>query len=412
MDLVNRFIENYKKKKSFYENASRIAADQIEAAIQSSGIRAIVSFRAKAPGRLKNKVVRRNACREVPYKNTEEIYEDIVDLAGVRISLYFPGDRVKTDKLVKELFDVIESKQFPDESEPPNYKKRFSGYWANHYRVTMKPEMLDESEKKYAAVRIEIQVASVLMHAWSEVEHDLVYKPIQGSLSEDEHAIIDELNGLVLAGEIALERLQDAGKQRISNKNTEFSNQYDLASFLYDYLSNNFKSEDVEMRMGNVELLFRLISALKINSVKKIEPVLKVVKFEKDRRNISQQIIDQIITGNHKRYEVYQTLRMGENEDKGELNIAISDFFRIWVPLEDVLNRMTYKNSRTKGAFNINIIKQMNIVDNDTINQIVSLRKLRNVLIHDIETPDIEVIQKETERAKKLYEQLQGIEIK
>ena len=48
------------------------------------------------------------------------------------------------------------------------------------------------------------------MHAWSEVEHDLVYKPLNGTLSEEELAILDELNGLVLAGEIALERLHIA----------------------------------------------------------------------------------------------------------------------------------------------------------------------------------------------------------
>ncbi len=41
------------------------------------------------------------------------------------------------------------------------------------------------------------------MHAWSEVEHDLTYKPMQGTLSEEELSILDELNGLVLAGEIA-----------------------------------------------------------------------------------------------------------------------------------------------------------------------------------------------------------------
>lgn len=406
MDLINQFIENYRKKKSFYENSSRIAAEHIEAVLQSAGIRAIVSFRSKAPGRLKSKVLRRNACREVPYKNMKEIYEDIVDLAGVRISLYFPGDRDKTDKLVNELFNVIEGKHFPDESKAPNYKKRFSGYWANHYRVSMKEEMLEKTQQKYAAARIEVQVASVLMHAWSEVEHDLVYKPLHGNLSEEELAIIDELNGLVLTGEIALERLQNAGNQRILNKNAEFSSQYDLASFLYDYLSNNFNSEDVEMRMGNVELLFRLISTLKMNGVKKIEPVLKVVKFEKDRRNISQQIIDQIITGNKKRYEAYQTLRCGNNTENDEINTAISQFFLAWVPLEDMLNRMTYKNARNRGSFNINTLKRMNIVNHDIINQIVSLRKLRNVLIHDIETPDIEVIRNETKRALELYEQL------
>ncbi|WP_213202479.1 hypothetical protein [Erwinia rhapontici] len=41
----------------------------------------------------------------------------------------------------------------------------------------------------------------MLMHARSEVEHELVYKPFQGNLSREEHMILDEINGLVLAGE-------------------------------------------------------------------------------------------------------------------------------------------------------------------------------------------------------------------
>jgi ppGpp synthetase/RelA/SpoT-type nucleotidyltranferase len=71
---------------------------------------------------------------------------------------------------------------------------------------------LSDAQKRYAEARAEIQVASVLMHAWSEVNHDLAYKPLQGELSEDEYSILDELNGLVIAGEIALERLQRAGE--------------------------------------------------------------------------------------------------------------------------------------------------------------------------------------------------------
>lgn len=304
MDLINQFIENYKKKLNFYEMAGHIAARQLESALQAAGIRAMVTSRAKNPVRLKSKVQRRNSRRTVPYKNMREIYEDIADLSGVRVSLYFPGDRDKANSLIADLFTIIETKQFPEQSKPPTYNKRFSGYWANHYRAHMKEESLDKTQQKYATARIEIQVASVLMHAWSEVEHDLVYKPLSGTLSEEELAIIDELNGLVLAGEIALERLQSAGNERVRSKNATFGSQYELASYLYNYLSNNFRREDIELRMGNIELLFKLLSRLKMNGVKEIEPVLKSVKFEKDRRNISPQIIDQIITGNEKRYQI------------------------------------------------------------------------------------------------------------
>ncbi|MBS6951893.1 MAG: RelA/SpoT domain-containing protein [Enterocloster asparagiformis] len=407
MDLINQFIENYKRKLNFYETAGRLAARQLEASLQSAGIRAMVTSRAKAPGRLKSKVLIRNSRRAVPYKNMREIYEDIADLSGVRVSLYFPGDRDKTDSLVSDLFNILETKQFPEQSKPPTYNKRFSGYWANHYRANMREDTLDPAQKKYAAARIEIQVASVLMHAWSEVEHDLVYKPLQGTLSDEELAILDELNGLVLAGEIALERLQSAGDERVRNKSASFSSQYELASYLYNYLSNNFRPEDIELRMGNIELLFRLISRLKMNTVKEIQPVLRSVKFEKDRRNISQQIIDQIITGNEKRYAIYQELRAGQEGVSEDSRQAATYFFSQWVPLERMLNRISNRNSpKLRGAFNINTLNRMNVLDKECLNRIVSLRKSRNMLIHDIEVPEADFITKQGDEAKELLEKL------
>ncbi len=407
MDLINQFIENYKRKLNFYETAGRLAARQLEASLQSAGIRAMVTSRAKAPGRLKSKVLIRNSRRAMPYKNMREIYEDIADLSGVRVSLYFPGDRDKTDNLVSDLFNILETKQFPEQSKPPTYNKRFSGYWANHYRANMREDTLDPAQKKYAAARIEIQVASVLMHAWSEVEHDLVYKPLQGTLSDEELAILDELNGLVLTGEIALERLQSAGDERVRNKSAMISNQYELASYLYNYLSNNFRPEDIELRMGNIELLFRLISRLKMNTVKEIQPVLRSVKFEKDRRNISQQIIDQIITGNEKRYATYQELRAGQEGVSEDSRQAASYFFSQWVPLERMLNRISNRNSpKLRGAFNINTLNRMNVLDKECLNRIVSLRKSRNMLIHDIEVPEADFITKQGDEAKELLEKL------
>ena len=271
----------------------------------------------------------------------------------------------------------------------------------------MREDSLEPSQKKYAEARIEIQVASVLMHAWSEVEHDLVYKPLQGTLSDEELAILDELNGLVLAGEIALERLQSAGNERVRNKNAAFSSQYELASYLYNYLSNNFRPEDIELRMGNIELLFRLISRLKMNTVKEIQPVLKSVKFEKDRRNISQQIVDQIITGNEKRYAIYQELRDGREGGGEDSRQAASYFFSQWVPLERMLNRISNRNSqKLRGAFNINTLNRMNVLDKDCLNRIVSLRKSRNMLIHDIEVPEADFITKQGDEARELLEKL------
>ncbi len=408
MDLVSQFIENYKKKIPFYEAAGRLAAAQLESILQSAGIRAMVTSRAKSPDRLKAKVTRRNARRAAPYKNMREIYDDIADLCGVRVSLYFPGDRNKTGDVIADQFEITSIRHFPEQSSPPTYNRRFSGYWATHYRALLKEDTLTHAQKRYASARLEIQVASLLMHAWSEVEHDLIYKPLQGSLSEEEFAIIDELNGLVLSGEIALERLQSAGNKRLLNNKAAFDSQYDLASYLYNYLSSNFRKEDVELRMGDVELLYRLISRLEMNSVKAIEPVMKSVKFEKDKRNISQQIIDQIITGNEMHYQTYQELRTVNHEIDEKASLAIGNFLDSWVRLENLLNLIASRNSqKQRGAFHINSLKRMNLLDSDCIGAIVSLRKLRNMLIHDIEIPETDIILKRTKEAQELLRKLE-----
>ena len=100
MDLIQQFIDTYKMKWTFYDAAGRLAAEKLQLALQNAGIRAIVTSRAKNPARLRTKVQRRNSRREEPYQTLEEIYDDIADLSGVRVSLYFPGDRGKVDAII------------------------------------------------------------------------------------------------------------------------------------------------------------------------------------------------------------------------------------------------------------------------------------------------------------------------
>ena len=208
MPVIREFMEYYKKKLDYYREAARFCAQLCETNMEQMGIRTIVTSRAKKPERLRDKLEKRALGKK--YRSLKEITEDIADLSGVRIALYFPGDLYKVQQFIESTFMVRECKVFPETFENQRdqemeYKKRFSGYWATHYRINIKEKDLPENNKKYADTIIEIQVASALMHAWAEVEHDLVYKPYSGELSYEEYQILDELNGLVLAGEIALE---------------------------------------------------------------------------------------------------------------------------------------------------------------------------------------------------------------
>jgi ppGpp synthetase/RelA/SpoT-type nucleotidyltranferase len=200
-ELLEEFLDHYSREIDYYSEAARICSERCKSLLNASGIRAIVTYRAKSLERLREKISKRSS--ETSYQNARDIYEDIPDFAGVRIAVYFPQDRDRVGQLINENLEVFKTKKFPDEQSPRGSKMIFKGYVAEHYRARMKEQDLAPDQKRYARTGIEVQVASVLMHAWSEVEHDLVYKPLSETLSIREEETLDQLNGLVLSGEIA-----------------------------------------------------------------------------------------------------------------------------------------------------------------------------------------------------------------
>lgn len=268
--VIQEFIEQYITEKTIYERIRDIAQNRIKKLLEQKGIMAIVTARVKQPDRLEEKLINRNAKRiadgKLPYQNSEDIFEDIPDLVGARIALYFPGDATKIGKLLSHQFELIRPKEFPEKVDNfdelvtkdftaykrkiyPGYEgRRFDGYCAVHHRV----KFADNPVKSHAHVTIEIQVASVLMHAWSEVEHDLAYKKKMGDVTREEYECLDEINGLVMAGEIALNRLNQLSQQRMQNISA-FDTHYTLAA----YLSYWQKEQGIgDQPLGNVEILF------------------------------------------------------------------------------------------------------------------------------------------------------------
>lgn len=315
MTVINGFIKYYIQQQEYYREAARICAQLCETNMEQIGIRTIVTSRAKKTDRLRDKLRKRDQTKR--YNSFDDIFDDIADLSGVRIALYFPGDLYKVQQFIEAYFQVKECRTFPEpqqnsNGEPSEYKKRFTGYWATHYRVYMNGKNLPEEAKKYADTLIEIQVASVLMHAWSEVEHDLVYKPYSGELSYEEYQILDELNGLVLAGEIALERLQKAVKNRVSEVGQEFNNHYELAMFLYNKLGSASTDSRRNTVLGRVDLLFQCIKSSVYNKPESLKDLILYIDPDTRTRPVVDQIIDKIREIHPELYERYLDVKQSE----------------------------------------------------------------------------------------------------
>ena len=411
MDLISQFISRYRKEYDFYEQACRMTSQVLDSYLQSAGVRAIVTSRAKNPVRLETKV--RQRAKAHPYASVEDIYEDIVDLAGVRVALYFPAERGEVGRIIRTLFvPVADPKEFPTASKP-TYEKRFSGYWATHYRVRLPESLLNESQKRYTEARIEIQVASVLMHAWSEVEHDLVYKPLQGNLSEDEYAILDELNGLVLAGEIALERLQRAGDTRVSVHDREYTNHYDLASSLLEMSRAKLAGLDIhDSAIGRVDLLFQLLQELGLNKPEDLARYVDALHGDFEKRPLAEQVIDQVLAEDTSRYATYEQIRAlgvptlstsSIDIPRASQSDAIGQFMALWIDYERMLRMIAEtKGYKSLGMPSARVLSEISDFTPDLIQAAERLRHFRNQLVHGIEIPDADYIRAQVTDLKKL----------
>jgi len=405
MKLITEFIEQYNKEYDYYQKLAQIICNKIEDQLFKRGIKAIVSFRAKKPERLYDKLVKRNEKKN--YKTVSEIYQDIVDLAGIRVSLYFPSERELLDEIIKEIFDVKLKKDFPDNSHTPKHTKRFSGYWATHYRVQLKEEALI---KRYQNTLAEIQVASVLMHAWSEVEHDLVYKPYSGELSKEELSILDEINGLVLAGEIALERLQSAMALRTENA-AIIDDKYELTN----YIINKFKNNE-NVKYGNTFLINNILNNFKKIDTKVLNNYLNLINLE-DNETISNQFLDIVIND-----QSFTENKTWKNYISG-LNVSNSNtfekFIKCWTLLDesasylttDVLNRESGIDKEDGKVFlnrkykylgkKFQILLDRKIITHQQYEHIISLRNLRNDIVHNLQPPK-QIMNADYENIKKI----------
>ena len=265
--LIADFMKEFREKRPQYEELCHRAAQMVDGLIKQKGIMAIVTSRVKDPDRLQEKLIRRDQEEGKNYQSFEDIYKNIPDLMGIRVALYFPNDAQKIAGILTPQFEIVRTKVYPapiDEYDDyraqgftaykrrvyPGYEeRRFDGYCAIHHHIRFAGE-----SDGFVPV-IEIQVASLLMHAWSEVEHDLAYKNKMGKVSREEYEVLDEINGLVLAGEIALRRLDQLSRQRIEQESGPIASHYILQTYLDKWQDDHGQGG---RDLGNVETLFKL----------------------------------------------------------------------------------------------------------------------------------------------------------
>lgn len=166
-------VAAYLQVEQFYKDLASVTARIISECLKHAEISVhSVDFRAKEPASLGRKAA-------IPSESNPNIpkykkpLEEITDLAGVRVITYFPSTLDVVDIVIRSEFDVIE---FSNKGEILIVQDKF-GYQSIHYlvKINSKREGLSEYQR-YKGKIVEIQVRTILQHAWAEIEHDIQYK--------------------------------------------------------------------------------------------------------------------------------------------------------------------------------------------------------------------------------------------
>jgi hypothetical protein len=253
------------------------------------------------------------------------------------------------------------------------------------------------------------------MHAWAEVEHDLVYKPLGGDLSEEEYATLDQLNGLVIAGEIGLETLQKAGETRVASSGRQFANHYDLAVYLLGRAASISNKTISESGLGRVDLLFDMLAKIGITTSRQLKRYLEALHDNFEQRPLADQVIDALLIEDPTRYDLYRTVRAqrpwlpvqsasGEEESYRQVGL----FMAKWIELE-VLLRQSVPAKRPNGVaipFGRDLVQQ-GLLDENMASEFDRLRRVRNSLVHGIETPAPEELEDAVKRINVILAEIQ-----
>jgi putative GTP pyrophosphokinase len=124
------------------------------------------------------------------YNNPKEM----TDLAGVRVIGYILSDIQNISDIIEDHFEI----DWQRSGNRPESEEENRGYKSRHLIASVPEERTNLPEwEKFKGLCFEIQIRTILQHAWAEIEHDRNYKfagKLPTKIPEEFYKIADALN--------------------------------------------------------------------------------------------------------------------------------------------------------------------------------------------------------------------------
>jgi ppGpp synthetase/RelA/SpoT-type nucleotidyltranferase len=166
-------VEKYRAVVARYADYAAVVGDVLRTALSNQQVfvhsvetrgKALESFATKA---------RTPAENDPNRPKYDKPLEQITDLAGLRVITFILDDVAKVDELLTSEFEIVEK------SDKGELLEEQLGYQSVHYLVRLRANRANLPEYvRFRSLTAEVQVRTILQHAWAEIEHDIQYKSV------------------------------------------------------------------------------------------------------------------------------------------------------------------------------------------------------------------------------------------
>lgn len=159
-------LQQYRELKPVYEKMASDVTSRLKKCFADAGIIvAAIESRVKTEGSLAGKL-------ELKGHKYSDIY-DITDILGLRVITFYIDDVDKVASAVERLFDIDWENSIDKRKA---HETDSFGYLSLHYICRLKDCQPGADSDNAGRIRFEIQMRTVLQHAWANMNHDTGYK--------------------------------------------------------------------------------------------------------------------------------------------------------------------------------------------------------------------------------------------
>lgn len=162
-EVVKKYFEIFPQYKRLGENL-KIA---LKALLNEKSINFLtIKYRVKQLDDFLEKIKR---------KSYRKPFEQMEDICGIRIVSYLPSEIRSIKNVIENEFNIVDIINKDNTSLPTQF-----GYRSQHYILKVKNDWANAPHfRGVADLKFELQLRTVLMDAWAEIEHKLAYKKFQ-----------------------------------------------------------------------------------------------------------------------------------------------------------------------------------------------------------------------------------------